>query len=204
MLAVQGCTLIYVSQALKNDESYRVETIASIRTVLDLSEKVLDGCPIWGPKAAVAAASQALKTVQVSTLVLLCNYLTHMLARRRLKTNKTSIASWRRCRRPPKYLLRLQQYFQPLLLSSCALGYQNMWSMCAYLLFRRSSYSAYRDLQKIRASTDPWKKGGKNAVRRLLDAERVAKELEGVMRQIDTANWRFLVRCFRVVKWEWF
>jgi hypothetical protein len=69
MLAVKGRTLICVSQALKNEDSSRVETIASIRTVLDLSEKVLDGCPIWGPKAAVAAASQALKTVQVSTFV---------------------------------------------------------------------------------------------------------------------------------------
>jgi hypothetical protein len=139
MLAVKGRTLICVSQALKNEESSRVETIASIRTVLDLSEKVLDGCPIWGPKAAVAAASQALKTVQVSIFVFLCNYLTPMLARRHSRTSKTSIVSWRRCRRQPKCLLRPQQYFQPLLLSSCALGYQNMWSMCAYFLFRRSS-----------------------------------------------------------------
>jgi hypothetical protein len=41
--------------------------LASIRTVLDLAEKCLDGCPIWGPKAAVAAMSESLETVQVRT-----------------------------------------------------------------------------------------------------------------------------------------
>jgi hypothetical protein len=49
-------------------ESHRLETLSSIRTVLDIAEKVLDGCPIWGPKAAVAATSQALKSVQVRFL----------------------------------------------------------------------------------------------------------------------------------------
>jgi hypothetical protein len=37
-------------------------------------------------------------------------------------------------------------------------------------------------------------------VRCLLDAERVAKELEGVMRQIDAANWRVLVQCSFIEK----
>jgi hypothetical protein len=41
------------------------EVLASIRTVLNVAEKVLDGCPIWGPKAAVAAAAESLKAIQV-------------------------------------------------------------------------------------------------------------------------------------------
>jgi hypothetical protein len=58
----------------------------------------------------------------------------------------------------------------------------------------------FRDLQKIQATTAKWKKDEKNMVRRLLDAERVAKELEGVMLQIDKANWRLLVRAPRRLK----
>jgi hypothetical protein len=49
----------------KAKESRRMETLSSIRTVLDIAERVLDGCPIWGPKAAVASTSQVLKTMQV-------------------------------------------------------------------------------------------------------------------------------------------
>jgi hypothetical protein len=43
----------------------RIETLACIRTVLNLAEKALDGCPIWGPKAAVAATAEGLKAIQV-------------------------------------------------------------------------------------------------------------------------------------------
>jgi hypothetical protein len=42
-----------------------VETLSCIRTVLRLAEKVLDGCPIWGPKAAIAVTEEGLKSVQV-------------------------------------------------------------------------------------------------------------------------------------------
>jgi hypothetical protein len=42
-----------------------IETLACIRIVLNLAEKALDGCPIWGPKAAVAATAEALKAIQV-------------------------------------------------------------------------------------------------------------------------------------------
>jgi hypothetical protein len=48
----------------KAKESRRMEILSSIRTVLDIAERVLDGCPIWGPKAAVASTSQVLKTMQ--------------------------------------------------------------------------------------------------------------------------------------------
>jgi hypothetical protein len=50
-----------------------------------------------------------------------------------------------------------------------------------------------RELEKINASTAKWAKGEKHFVRRLLDAERVARELEGVMSNIYAANERFLV-----------
>jgi PAB1-binding protein PBP1 len=50
-----------------------------------------------------------------------------------------------------------------------------------------------RELEKISASTAKWAKGEKHFVRRLFDAERVAKELEGVMSKIHVTNERFLV-----------
>jgi PAB1-binding protein PBP1 len=50
-----------------------------------------------------------------------------------------------------------------------------------------------RELEKISASTAKWAKGEKHFVRRLFDAERVAKELEGVMSKIHAANERFMV-----------
>jgi PAB1-binding protein PBP1 len=50
-----------------------------------------------------------------------------------------------------------------------------------------------RELEEISASTAKWAKGKKHFVRRLLDAERVAKELEGVMSKIHATNERFLV-----------
>jgi hypothetical protein len=43
-----------------------VRAIASFRTILNVSEKALDGLPVWGPKAAVGAVSEALKAFQVS------------------------------------------------------------------------------------------------------------------------------------------
>jgi hypothetical protein len=48
-----------------NTSTRCTEVLTSVRTVLNIAEKVLDGCPIWGPKAAVAAASESLKVVQV-------------------------------------------------------------------------------------------------------------------------------------------
>jgi hypothetical protein len=56
------------------------------------------------------------------------------------------------------------------------------------------SLMLYRDLESIRASTAKWTKDEKNLPRRLLDAQRVAKELEGVMEKIHQANQRFIVR----------
>jgi hypothetical protein len=37
----------------------------SIATVLNLVDKCLDGCPIWGPKAVVSAVSESIETVKV-------------------------------------------------------------------------------------------------------------------------------------------
>jgi hypothetical protein len=50
-----------------------------------------------------------------------------------------------------------------------------------------------RELEKINASTAKWAKGEKHFVRRFFDAERVAKELEGVMSKIHAANQLFMV-----------
>jgi hypothetical protein len=50
---------------VQNDTERRSEILASVRTVLNLAEKCLDGCPIWGPKAAVAAMSESIEIVQV-------------------------------------------------------------------------------------------------------------------------------------------
>jgi hypothetical protein len=57
----------------------------------------------------------------------------------------------------------------------------------AYLTLRR-------ELKRIRASTAKWTKTEKNLPRRLLDARRIATELESVMEQIRQANELFIVR----------
>jgi hypothetical protein len=48
-------------------ESRRPEILSSIRTVLELADSVLDGCPIWGPKAAVSTAAKGVTAMQVLT-----------------------------------------------------------------------------------------------------------------------------------------
>jgi hypothetical protein len=50
-------------------------------------------------------------------------------------------------------------------------------------------------LEGIRASTSKWTKRERKLWKRLLDARRVAKELEAVMEEIHKANERFIVRC---------
>jgi hypothetical protein len=50
-------------------------------------------------------------------------------------------------------------------------------------------------LEEIRAGTSKWTKQERKLWKRLLDARRVAKELEAVMEEIHKANERFLVRC---------
>jgi hypothetical protein len=39
--------------------------IASLRTILDIGEKGVDGLPVWGPKAAFGATSAVLKAIEV-------------------------------------------------------------------------------------------------------------------------------------------
>jgi hypothetical protein len=41
------------------------EVLATLQTVFDLADSVLDGCPIWGPKAAVSTAAKGIKALQV-------------------------------------------------------------------------------------------------------------------------------------------
>jgi hypothetical protein len=52
----------------------------------------------------------------------------------------------------------------------------------------------YSILEGIRADTSKWTKQERKLWKRLLDARRVAKELEAVMEEIHKANERFLVR----------
>jgi hypothetical protein len=51
-----------------------------------------------------------------------------------------------------------------------------------------------RELESIRARTAQWTSAEKNLPRRLLDARRIAKELEGVMGKIHQANEGLIVR----------
>ena len=41
------------------------EVVSSVRSVLNVTEKALDGLPIYGPKAAVASVAEVLKSVEV-------------------------------------------------------------------------------------------------------------------------------------------
>jgi hypothetical protein len=55
------------SASVDSTERHRaVRAIASFRTLLSVSERALDGLPVWGPKAVVGAAADALKIIQVS------------------------------------------------------------------------------------------------------------------------------------------
>jgi hypothetical protein len=56
------------------------------------------------------------------------------------------------------------------------------------------------ELESIRASTTQWSKDEKNLPRRLLDARRVAKDLEGVMDKLRQANELFLVQLLQSLR----
>jgi hypothetical protein len=53
-------------QRVTNAVSERaIEALSSTRALLNVTEKALDGLPIYGPKAVVAALSEVLKIAQV-------------------------------------------------------------------------------------------------------------------------------------------
>jgi hypothetical protein len=54
-----------------------------------------------------------------------------------------------------------------------------------------------RELESIRARTAQWTSAEKKLAWRLLDARRIAKELEGVMEKIHKANELLIVRSLR-------
>jgi hypothetical protein len=62
------------------------KTIAIFRTLLNVAEKVVDGLPMWGPKAGVATASEVLKSIQVREHYFLPYYVSSSLHRTRLRT----------------------------------------------------------------------------------------------------------------------
>jgi hypothetical protein len=62
---------------------------------------------------------------------------------------------------------------------------------------RVSHITLLSTLEGIRASTTKWTKRERKLWKRLLDARRVAKELEAVMEEIHKANERFIVRRLR-------
>jgi hypothetical protein len=76
-----------------------VETLSCIRTVLRLAEKVLDGCPIWGPKAAVAVTEEGLKAVQVRFYGSLFKTQLILLSRRPSRMSRLLRTSWLPCKR---------------------------------------------------------------------------------------------------------
>jgi hypothetical protein len=56
-----------LGQRAKNALSkHAVEALSSTRALLGVTEKALDGLPVYGPKAVVAALSEVLKIAQVS------------------------------------------------------------------------------------------------------------------------------------------
>jgi hypothetical protein len=46
-------------------KEHKATILASSRTVLSIVEKGLDGLPVYGPKAAVAAVVEAVRAIQV-------------------------------------------------------------------------------------------------------------------------------------------
>jgi hypothetical protein len=66
--------------------------------------------------------------------------------------------------------------------------------------FKSVKLTSASELESICATTAKWSKEEKNLPRRLLDARRVAKELEGVMDKIRQANELFLVRLLQPLR----
>jgi hypothetical protein len=59
-------TAAVAPSASRTDTATRcTQVLASIRTVLNVAEKALEACPISWPKAAVGAAAESLKAIQV-------------------------------------------------------------------------------------------------------------------------------------------
>jgi hypothetical protein len=169
--------------------------LATIRTVLDLAEKCLDGCPIWGPKAAVAAVSESIELVQVRPSRSVQQCLAEVVSAQTQLENEEGIDD----------VVDLVQRTVKMLNPSTAISMPTAVSPA--LQSRISRYVSYvpcnivsdvclmlyRDLESIRASTAKWTIAEKKLPRRLLDARRVAKELESVMKKITQANELFIV-----------
>jgi hypothetical protein len=68
------------------------------------------------------------------------------------------------------------------------------YTVSSIIRVTRAWLTSHRELGKICESTAKWTTENKNFARRVLDAERVAKALEGVMSEIQAANQRFLVQ----------
>lgn len=56
--------------AEKPSSRHLEEGFSSALKILDLVDKCLDGCPIWGPKAAISAAAETIRNFQVCCAVL--------------------------------------------------------------------------------------------------------------------------------------
>jgi hypothetical protein len=65
-------TMLQITQRAREWWKENKATIlASSQTLLSIVEKGLDGLPVYGPKAAVAAAVEAMRAVQVRVLSML-------------------------------------------------------------------------------------------------------------------------------------
>jgi hypothetical protein len=54
--------------AQQSERNRITKNVASFRTLLAMSEKALDGLPIWGPKAALSTIAETLRNIQVSLI----------------------------------------------------------------------------------------------------------------------------------------
>jgi hypothetical protein len=175
-----------------NTSTRCTEVLASIRTVLNVAEKVLEGCPISWPKAAVGAAAESLKAVQVRVLSVLRVYVTDCGTDIRGERG-----GYHRCRRggaeDSAYAFTVGAHLAadgvswaqgPNFGTRLVSGLSDLIDM---------SLMSCRELEKIRAGTTKWSKQERHIMKRLLDAERVAGELKTVMGKIHEANERFLV-----------
>jgi hypothetical protein len=61
-------TLQTIQQARRWWRDHRGDILASVEKVLNIAEKGLDGLPVYGPKAAIAVAAEAMRALRVCFL----------------------------------------------------------------------------------------------------------------------------------------
>jgi NADH:ubiquinone oxidoreductase subunit E len=179
----------------KSWNDYRLEVMASARTVLNILEKALDGVPIPGPKAVVGAASEILKARQVRVTQIHSSIIKPTL--QTSVENEEAISDIVKTVEDTQkdLIASIRSAFDPSLVTSPEVE-ERIAELLRWVTCRPygqiTKFSS--DLNALRTSVEQNSNKNKNAGRRLLDAERISNEISAVMLKIKDVDVRFLVR----------